>query len=168
MVSILFHLLRWEFNNPFYSTLISASCERLLLSAGGLPGGLSQEELFKDYSVPGNKELLRMLKDIGMVGSGVPRILESYDRSCFTFSDNFLRMSFPAMNVQVGSQVRVALEDYAPCGRVIIIWGHLQRKALHPPAASARVFLFLSLTRASSARAINKKPRRDSARAFSL
>lgn len=30
------------------------------------------------------------------LGSGVPRILEHYERSCFHFSDNFLRMVFPA------------------------------------------------------------------------
>jgi len=29
------------------------------------------------------------------LGSGVPRILESYEKECFKFSDNFLRMTFP-------------------------------------------------------------------------
>ena len=41
---------------------------------------------------------MRVFKDLGMVeqlGSGVPRILESYGRECFTFSENFLRMVFP-------------------------------------------------------------------------
>jgi predicted HTH transcriptional regulator len=79
-----------------------------ITSAGGLPDGLSQEEFFLGYSVPRNKELMRIFKDLGMVeqlGSGVPRILESYDRSCFSFSDNFLRMSFPTMSGQVGGQV---------------------------------------------------------------
>jgi ATP-dependent DNA helicase RecG len=69
-----------------------------ITSAGGLPEGLNQEEFFLGYSVPRNKELMRIFKDLGMVeqlGSGVPRILESYGRECFTFSDHFLRMSFP-------------------------------------------------------------------------
>ena len=69
-----------------------------ITSAGGLPEGLSQEEFFQGFSVPRNKELMRVFKDLGMVeqlGSGVPRILESYGRECFTFSDNFLRMVFP-------------------------------------------------------------------------
>ena len=77
-----------------------------ITSAGGLPDGLSEEEFFEGFSVPRNKELMRVFKDIGMVeqlGSGVPRILESYDRSCFSFSDNFLRMSFP-MGGQAGGQ----------------------------------------------------------------
>ncbi len=71
-----------------------------IASAGGLPEGLSQEEFFEGFSVPRNKELMRVFKDLGMVeqlGSGVPRILESYGRECFTFTDNFLRMTFPAL-----------------------------------------------------------------------
>ncbi len=78
----------------------------------GLPEGLSQEEFFQGFSVPRNKELMRVFKDLGMVeqlGSGVPRILESYGRECFTFSDHFLRMSFPvheSMIPQVTPQVK--------------------------------------------------------------
>ena len=69
-----------------------------ITSSGGLPNGLSQDEFFEGFSVPRNKELMRIYKDVGLVeqlGSGIPRILESYDKSCFQFSDNFLRMSFP-------------------------------------------------------------------------
>ena len=91
------------------SALFLSANDRIeITSAGGLPDGLSQEEFFLGYSVPRNKELMRIFKDLGMVeqlGSGVPRILESYDRSCFSFSDNFLRMSFPSMSGQVGGQV---------------------------------------------------------------
>ncbi len=79
-----------------------------ITSAGGLPEGLSQGEFFEGFSVPRNKELMRVFKDLGMVeqlGSGVPRILESYGRGCFTFSDNFLRMVFPIQDGQVSGQV---------------------------------------------------------------
>ena len=41
---------------------------------------------------------MRVFKDLEMVeqmGSGVPRILENYGREFFSFSQNFLRMSFP-------------------------------------------------------------------------
>jgi len=78
-----------------------------ITSAGGLPEGLSQEEFFLGFSVPRNKELMRIFKDLGMVeqlGSGVPRILENYGRECFTFSDHFLRMSFPVQGGQVSGQ----------------------------------------------------------------
>ena len=79
-----------------------------ITSAGGLPEGLSQEEFFRGFSVPRNKELMRIFKDLGMVeqlGSGVPRILRSYGKECFAFSDNFLRMVFPIEGGQVGGQI---------------------------------------------------------------
>ncbi len=57
-------------------------------------------EFFEGYSIPRNKELMRVYKDLEMVeqlGSGIPRILETYGRECFHFSENFLRMVFPAV-----------------------------------------------------------------------
>jgi ATP-dependent DNA helicase RecG len=36
---------------------------------------------------------------VEQLGSGVPRILKSYGRECFLFSDNFIRMTFPAKGV---------------------------------------------------------------------
>ncbi|MDP1728015.1 MAG: putative DNA binding domain-containing protein [Bacteroidota bacterium] len=70
-----------------------------ITSAGGLPEGMNQEEFFVGFSVPRNKEIMRIFKDLDLVehlGSGVPRILESYSRDCFKFTDNFVRMSFPS------------------------------------------------------------------------
>ena len=86
-----------------------------ITSAGSLPDGLSQGEFFEGYSVPRNQEIMRIFKDLHLVehlGSGVPRILESYGKDCFTFSDNFLRMSFPAagkVTEQVTEQVEKIL-----------------------------------------------------------
>ena len=71
-----------------------------ITSAGSLPDGLSQDEFFEGYSVPRNKEIMRIYKDLNLVehlGSGVPRILESYSKDCFKFSTNFLRMTFPSV-----------------------------------------------------------------------
>lgn len=79
-----------------------------ITSSGGLPEGLNQDEFFEGYSVPRNKELMRVFKDLGMVeqlGSGVPRILENYGKECFFFSDHFLRMSFPVSSGQASGQV---------------------------------------------------------------
>ena len=70
-----------------------------ITSAGGLPDGLSKDEFFEGYSVPRNKEIMRIYKDLNLVehlGSGVPRILETYSKDCFKFSANFLRMTFPS------------------------------------------------------------------------
>jgi ATP-dependent DNA helicase RecG len=55
-------------------------------SAGGLPLGFDENEFFMGYSVPQNKELMRVFRDLDMVehmGSGVPRVLEYYPRSIY-------------------------------------------------------------------------------------
>lgn len=70
-----------------------------ITSAGSIPEGLSKSEFFEGFSIPRNKELMRVYKDLDLVeqlGSGIPRILEHYDKDCFYFSDNFLRMVLPA------------------------------------------------------------------------
>ena len=70
-----------------------------ITSAGTLPEGLSEEDFFDGVSIPRNRELMRVYRDLELVeqlGSGVPRILESYDKECFRFMDNFIRMTFPA------------------------------------------------------------------------
>ena len=40
-------------------------------------------------------ELTKELDLVEQLGSGVPRILNSYGKDCFKFSSNFLRMTFP-------------------------------------------------------------------------
>lgn len=68
-------------------------------SYGGLPLGISEDEFFEGISIPRSKEIMRIFRDMELVeqlGLGIPRILRSYDRSCFKFSDNYIRMSFPS------------------------------------------------------------------------
>ena len=70
-----------------------------LTSACALPEGLTQAEFFEGYSLPRNKELMRVFRDLEMVehlGSGLPRITEFYGPDCFRFTENFLRITFPA------------------------------------------------------------------------
>lgn len=48
--------------------------------------------------MPRNRELMRIFKDVGMVehlGSGMGRILKTYDPSIFQFEDEFLMVNFP-------------------------------------------------------------------------
>lgn len=69
-----------------------------ITSAGGLPTGINKTEFFEGISIPRNKELMRIFKDLDMVeqlGSGIPRILQVYPKDCFKISENFIRMSFP-------------------------------------------------------------------------
>ncbi len=92
-----------------------------ITSYGGLFEGMTQEDFFDGLSLPRNKELMRVYKDLGMVeqlGSGVPRILQAYNKDCFKFSENFLRMIFPAteklpmqVNMQVTMQVSTQVEE---------------------------------------------------------
>ncbi|MCF6311073.1 MAG: putative DNA binding domain-containing protein [Verrucomicrobiales bacterium] len=96
-----------------------------ITSAGGLLSNLSQEEFFAGHSVPRNKELMRIFKDLDLVeqlGSGLPRILLSYPRKHFVFSENFLRSTFPnhegAIGGQVGGQVT---EDEGDAGKLNLI-----------------------------------------------
>ena len=67
--------------------------------AGSLADGLSQAEFFDGYSIPRNKELMRVYKDLEMVeqlGTGVARITASYSSDCFKFTENFTRVTLPA------------------------------------------------------------------------
>ncbi|WP_300435448.1 Fic family protein [Christiangramia sp.] len=78
-----------------------------ITSAGSLPDGLSKSEFFEGFSIPRNKELMRVYKDLDLVeqlGSGIPRILKYYDKTCFSFSDNFLRMVLPAAEKVYGTE----------------------------------------------------------------
>ena len=91
-----------------------------ITSTGGLPDGLSQDEFFEGFSVPRNKEIMRIYKDLDLVeqlGSGIPRILENYPKECFKFSDNFLRMVFP-----IHKEV-VAIEDGGNANQDVVIEG---------------------------------------------
>ena len=64
---------------------------------GGLVEGLSREDFFNCCSMPRNRELMRIFHDLDMVeqlGSGMRRILRSYDEKAFSFTDHFMRTSF--------------------------------------------------------------------------
>ena len=78
--------------------IIELYSDRIEITSGGaLPQGLSQEEFLEGVTAPRNKELIRVFKDVDLIeniGSGVLRILDAYDKSCFKFMEHFLRVSF--------------------------------------------------------------------------
>lgn len=49
--------------------------------------------------------VFRYLDLVEHFGSGVPRILRTYGKECFKFTENFLRMTFP-VSEQVTEQVK--------------------------------------------------------------
>lgn len=67
-------------------------------SYGGLIQGQSMEEFFSCSSMPRNRELMRVFKDVGLVeqlGSGMSRILGAYDKTIFEISEHFIKVIFP-------------------------------------------------------------------------
>lgn len=87
-----------------------------LTSACALPEGLTQAEFFEGYSLPRNKELMRVFRDLEMVehlGSGLPRITEFYGPECFRFTENFLRITFPASRPVYADEERAPVAGQA-------------------------------------------------------
>jgi len=102
----------------------------VITSSEGLPSGLSQTEFFEGYSVPRNKEIMRVFKDLRLVeqlDSGVPRILKSYNKVCFKFSDNFLRMTLPK---SIGGQINDLTDKQQKVLQLIITNHKITRKEL--------------------------------------
>ena len=69
-----------------------------ITSAGRLPESLTREEFFNGISIPRDKELMRIYRDVELVeslGSGIPRILRAYGEDSFKFTDNFIRITLP-------------------------------------------------------------------------
>ncbi len=85
-----------------------------ITSAGGLPIDMKSEaDFFEGYSLPRNKALMRVFKDVGLVehlGTGIPKILAHYDQSCFRFTTNFLRISLPK-NMMVEESIKTGTEE---------------------------------------------------------
>jgi predicted HTH transcriptional regulator len=69
-----------------------------ITSTGGLVEGLSEEDFFKGRTMLRNRELMRVFKDVELVemlGSGMQRILDAYDRSVFEITPGFIIATFP-------------------------------------------------------------------------
>jgi predicted HTH transcriptional regulator len=69
-----------------------------ITSYGGLVPGLSRDEFFSGRSMPRNRELMRVYRDLDFVeqlGSGMNRILSAYSQDVFKITENFLEVCFP-------------------------------------------------------------------------
>ena len=69
----------------------------VITSCGGLVDGLSIDDFFNCRSMPRNRELMRVFKDIEFVeqiGSGMNKILKVYDKSIFSLEENFTVVTF--------------------------------------------------------------------------
>jgi len=76
-------------------------------SCGGLVPGLTIENLFKCRSMPRNRELMRVFKDMNYVeqiGSGMSKILKVYKPSIFDINSSFTTVTFPFEDKPINSK----------------------------------------------------------------
>lgn len=82
-----------------YSPKFEMFNDRLVISSnGGIQESTTKEEFLEGFSLPKNKELMKVFNDLDLVeqmGTGIIRILQSYDKTSFEFFPNFIRVTFP-------------------------------------------------------------------------
>ncbi|MBQ9212677.1 MAG: putative DNA binding domain-containing protein [Bacteroidales bacterium] len=79
-----------------------------ITSYGTIPMGMSVDEFFSGVSIPRNKELMRVFRDVEMVeslGSGMPIILRKYNRESYEFMTHFIRLTFKIIDDNVTKNV---------------------------------------------------------------
>lgn len=68
--------------------------------------GQSRKDFFSCSSMPRNRELMRVFRDLGLVeqlGSGMSRILKIYDENIFEISEHFIKVVFPFSKETIGN-----------------------------------------------------------------
>ena len=82
-----------------YAPKFEMFSNRIVISSnGGIQPSTTKEEFLEGYSLPKNKELMKVFNDLDLVeqmGTGIIRILQSYDKKSFEFFPNFIRVTFP-------------------------------------------------------------------------
>lgn len=82
-----------------YPPLFEIFSNRITITSyGGLLHNQSHNEFFEGGSMPRNRELMRVFKDVGLVeqlGSGMNRILKAYSQDVFQFFDHIIKVNFP-------------------------------------------------------------------------
>ena len=82
-----------------YSPKFEIFSDRLVISSnGGIQDNTTKEEFLEGFSLPKNKELIKVFNDLDLVeqmGTGIIRILQSYNKDSFEFFPNFIRVTFP-------------------------------------------------------------------------
>lgn len=91
-------IVRSDFSREIPPVFEIFNDKMVFTSYGGLIQGQSKEDFFSCSSMPRNRELMRVFKDVGLVeqlGSGMSRILKEYDKSIFHISEHFIKVEFP-------------------------------------------------------------------------
>ena len=90
-----------------------------MTSYGGLIPGQSVDDFFSCSSMPRNRELMRVFKDVGLVeqlGSGMSRILKAYHKDIFEISEHFIKVVFPLENAQKMPIIAIGNENGSHSG----------------------------------------------------
>ncbi|MDD4070512.1 MAG: putative DNA binding domain-containing protein [Candidatus Izemoplasmatales bacterium] len=102
----------WSITEPqisFYNNRIE------ILSHGGLPYGLTEEQFYMGFSKPRNVQLMKIFSLLNIVdhtGHGIPIIINKYGKEAFDIRDNYIMVTIPfekdvvaTMNVGVSVDV---------------------------------------------------------------
>ena len=84
--------------DPFKTRARMEKKENELMETMELLARVVEQEFFSCSSMPRNRELMRVFKDVGLVeqlGSGMSRILKVYDKNIFNISEHFIKVEFP-------------------------------------------------------------------------
>jgi ATP-dependent DNA helicase RecG len=83
-------------------------------SMGGLPYGVEEDDFFNGGSVPRNKEIMRVFRDLEIVehlGSGILRIVNAYGKEAFEIRKSFVRVNLVYAKPIVEATPQVAPES---------------------------------------------------------
>ena len=82
-----------------YAPKFEMFSDRLVISSNcDIQPSTTKEEFLEGYSLPKNKELMKVFNDLDLVeqmGTGIIRILPSYDKESFEFFHVIIRVTFP-------------------------------------------------------------------------
>lgn len=105
---------KWEKLNPPAVYIFSDRIE--IISTGGLPEDLSEEEFFMGISHPINIKLQKIFGQLGYVeqtGHGIPLIIRSYGKQAFTITKNYINVTIPlsTRNEQTTKKVKNKVDE---------------------------------------------------------
>ena len=87
-----------DWSNEYAPKFEMFSYRLVISSNGGIQDSTTKEEFLEGFSLPKNKELMKVFNDLDLVeqmGTGIIRILQSYNKESFEFFPNFIRVTFP-------------------------------------------------------------------------
>ena len=96
-----------DWSNEYAPKFEMFSDKLVISSNGGIQPSTTKEEFLEGYSLPKNKELMKVFNDLDLVeqmGTGIIRILQSYDKKSFEFFPNFIRVTFPFNKDKFGEE----------------------------------------------------------------